>query len=149
MHLQCSATSKRSQKQCRSPAVLGLQVCWKHGGATKRAQKAARERLADLIDPDRVIRAAASRAFSDPADFYFDDGQPKPLSQIPKEARMALGMIKVMLYNRDGADGVQHTVAEYRFHDAFKNLELLAKVGQMFEKQIHVTHEAYQWGDEG
>ena len=148
-HLQCKAKSKRSRQRCKSPAIPGLQVCWKHGGATGRSQAAAKKRVADLIDPDKVLRAAAARAFTDPADFYDDNGQPKPLSQIPKEARMALGMIKTMLYNPVSGDGVQSTVAEYRFHDATKNLEMLFKYLNMFEKKITVTHkEAYQWGDE-
>jgi hypothetical protein len=124
-------------------------VCWKHGGAAPQAQQAAKKRVADLIDPDQVLRTAAARAFTDPADFYDDDGQPKPLSEIPKEARLALGMIKTMLYNRDGSDGKQGMVAEYRFHDATKNLEMLFKYLGMFEKKVQLTvKEAYKWGDE-
>jgi len=62
---------------------------------------------------------------------------------------MALGMIKTMLYNRDGSDGVQHTVAEYRFHDATKNLEMLFKYLGMFEKKVSIeVKKAYKWGDE-
>lgn len=149
LHLQCSAKSKRSKQRCKSPAIPGLQVCWKHGGATKKAQAAAKRRVADLIDPDRVLRAAASRAFTDPADFYNDDGAPKPLSEIPKEARMALSMIKTMLYNEVSGDGVQSKVAEYRFHDATKNLEMLFKHLGMFEKKISMeAKHTYKWGDE-
>lgn len=62
---------------------------------------------------------------------------------------MALGMIKTMLYNPVSGDGVQSTVAEYRFHDATKNLEMLFKHLGMFEKKVTMTvKEAYKWGDE-
>ena len=34
--MQCKATSKRHQRQCRNPAMRGLEVCRMHGGKTPR-----------------------------------------------------------------------------------------------------------------
>ena len=48
---QCKAKSSRAQRQCRQPCVPGLLVCWYHGGATKRSQRAAALRLVVAAQP--------------------------------------------------------------------------------------------------
>ena len=50
--LVCNAhLLKDATKLCRAPIVGGMRVCRLHGGASPQAKKAARVRLADLVDP--------------------------------------------------------------------------------------------------
>ena len=73
---RCRATSKRSGKQCRAPAVTGRLVCRMHGGAVgsgapdgnKNALRhgrytaeaiASRRHLSDLIRQSRAVIAQA------------------------------------------------------------------------------------------
>lgn len=48
---QCHARSKRSQTQCKRPAIRGGTVCHIHGGASPQVQRAAADRIRDLVDP--------------------------------------------------------------------------------------------------
>ena len=48
---QCTATSKAKGKRCGREAIPGGTVCRYHGGAAPQVQKAARLRLAALVDP--------------------------------------------------------------------------------------------------
>lgn len=49
--LLCAAKRRGTDELCRAPAMAGLRVCRLHGGASKQAQRKARLRLAELIDP--------------------------------------------------------------------------------------------------
>lgn len=50
--LVCNAhLLKDATKLCRAPIVGGMRVCRLHGGTSPQAKKAARVRLADLVDP--------------------------------------------------------------------------------------------------
>lgn len=48
---RCTATSKQSHQRCKRRPIPGGTVCVMHGGKAPQVQKAARERLAALIDP--------------------------------------------------------------------------------------------------
>lgn len=50
MARQCTATA-RNGNRCRQVPIRGGNVCRYHGGAAPQVQKAARERLAALVDP--------------------------------------------------------------------------------------------------
>lgn len=41
---RCKAKSKSTGEQCRSRAVPGAEVCWKHGGAAKQVREAGEKR---------------------------------------------------------------------------------------------------------
>ncbi len=45
---RCTAKSKRSQKQCNNPAIMGATVCRMHGGSSPQVLASARERLMAL-----------------------------------------------------------------------------------------------------
>lgn len=55
---RCTATANRTGERCRAPAILGGFVCRMHGGALPAVRKAARDRLAELVDP--ALHALAS-----------------------------------------------------------------------------------------
>lgn len=149
MHLQCKAKSKSTGERCGNAAKVGLTVCRMHGGSAPQAKKAALARIHDMLDPDRILRTTAARAAADPADFYNDDGSPKPLTDIPKESRCCISMIKTLVYNEVSGDGKQSKVVEYRLHDATKNAEMLFKHLGLFEpKRLDVRMVAYKWEDE-
>ena len=48
---QCTAKSKTSGKRCAQTAIPGGTVCRYHGGAAPQVQRAAKERIAALVDP--------------------------------------------------------------------------------------------------
>lgn len=48
---RCTATSKTGQRQCRQQAIPGGTVCRFHGGAAPQVIRAAKLRLAALVDP--------------------------------------------------------------------------------------------------
>jgi hypothetical protein len=48
---QCTAQSKQTGKRCKRPAIAGGTVCHFHGGAAPQVQKAAKERIAAMVDP--------------------------------------------------------------------------------------------------
>jgi hypothetical protein len=45
---RCTAKSKRSQKPCNNPAIMGGTVCRMHGGGAPQVQASARERMMAL-----------------------------------------------------------------------------------------------------
>ena len=51
MEGRCTARSKQTAQRCKRPAILGGRVCYIHGGAAPQVRRAARERLAMLVDP--------------------------------------------------------------------------------------------------
>ncbi len=49
--LLCKARRKNGKERCNNPTVTGLRVCRMHGALAPRAQRAAKEKLAALVDP--------------------------------------------------------------------------------------------------
>ena len=70
---QCTATSKRSQKQCQSPAMFGKRVCRIHGGKStgpKTAEGRARIAAAHTVHgfETRQLRRELSTGLAELAD---------------------------------------------------------------------------------
>lgn len=62
----CSATSKRTGRQCGSTPPPGSPVCQWHGGAAPQVKKAAADRLAEMVDPALdALRKMVDEADSD------------------------------------------------------------------------------------
>ena len=52
MEGRCTVHSKQTRHRCKRPAILGgSRVCYIHGGAAPQVRLAAKERLAELVDP--------------------------------------------------------------------------------------------------
>ena len=48
---RCTAKSTRSGNRCKRAAIMGGTVCATHGGSAPQVKRAARRRLAELVDP--------------------------------------------------------------------------------------------------
>lgn len=62
---RCHAKAKSTGRSCRNAAIPGGRVCRIHGGSAPQVQRAARLRLAELVDP--AIAALAKIVEDDPA----------------------------------------------------------------------------------
>ncbi len=65
---------RRSGEPCKRSAIVGGRVCFNHGGGAPQVRKAARERLAAMVDPalDVLLKAMKMRS----------KGQPQPLAVV-------------------------------------------------------------------
>lgn len=48
---RCRAMLTSGERQCRNAPLLGAAVCRFHGGAAPQVRRAARLRLAELVEP--------------------------------------------------------------------------------------------------
>ena len=111
-------------------------MCMNHGGALPIVRQKAQEWLADLIDPDRVLRTAAALAYSDVTDIYDEHFNLKPLRDWPSALRQAIKRIEPRLANVDPGDGAADKVLRLELHDKIKPLELLAKHLNLFTERM-------------
>lgn len=121
-------------------------MCKNHGGAIPAVARKARERLADIIDPDRVLRTTAALAFADITQLYDEDYQLKPIKDWPDDLRQAVKRIEPRLANVDPGDGAADKVLRVELHDKFRPLELLAKhLGLTTERVEHSGTLEVKW----
>jgi phage terminase small subunit len=122
--------------------MRGQTVCRLHGGASPQAKRKAAERLADLIDPDRVLREAARLAYSDIRQLCDADGHLLPIAQWPDHLAAAVSGVEVVRRNIDAADGQTEQVHKIKLWDKPKNLELLFKHLGLLKETLTVTLDA-------
>ena len=133
---RCTAKTKRGR--CKRAAIQGGTVCHTHGGAAPQVQRAAAERLADLIDPDRALREAARLAYSDVRQLFDMDGNLKPLVDWPDHIAAAVASVEIVKKNLAAGDGQTDTVHKLKLWDKPKNLEMLFKhLGLLVERLEH------------
>ena len=125
--------------KCRRAAIRGGTVCPTHGGQAPQVKAKAAERLADLIDPDRLLRTAAALAYSDITSIYDENYALKPLKDWPLELRMAVKRIEPRLANVDPGDGAADKVLRLELYDKIKPLEMLFKNRGLLEERV--THQ--------
>lgn len=135
---QCTATSSRTGHPCKRAAILGGTVCRTHGGAAPQVKRKAAQRLADLIDPDRALREAASLAYSDVREAFDADGNLKPIKDWPDTLAAAVSGVEIVKKNLAAGDGQTDTVHKLKLWDKPKNLEMLFKhLGLLVERLEH------------
>lgn len=145
---RCRAKCNATGQQCRKAAILGGTVCQKHGGGAPQVKAAARERLLDIIDPDRVFREMARIGFADTTAIFDDDGKVKPLSEWPKNLKRAVASFEVLRTNLNPNDGKFDDVLRVKFWDKTKALEQMANVLKMYEERVkHEGEITFRWDD--
>lgn len=138
----CSAKGGK----CRRAAIRGGTVCQYHGGGAPQVKRAAQERLADLIDPDRALRTAAALAYSDIGDLYDENYRLRPMREWPPALRQAVKRIEPRLANVDPHDGEADRVLRLELHDKVKPLEMLFKhLGLLVETTEHKGTINFRW----
>ena len=131
---------------CRRAAIKGGFVCIMHGGSAPQVKAAARERLADLIDPDRALREAARLAYADIRELYTAEGKLKPIKDWPDDLAASIGGVEFVRRNVEGGDGHQDDVIKVKAWDKPKALEMLFKHLDLFSPQKHELNvKVYKW----
>ena len=136
---QCTANSSWSKKRCRKAAILGGTVCHTHGGGAPQVLKKAKERLEDLIDPDRALREAAKLAYSNIQDLLDEKGNVRPIKDWPRELAAAVSSIDITKKNLTAGDGKQEDVVRIRLWDKPSNLTLLFKHLNLLTERLHLS----------
>lgn len=144
---RCKARARsREGEQCRNPSIPGGFVCRFHGGSTPNAKKAAAQRLADLIDPDRVLRETAALAYSDVRALFDEKGNVLPVKQWPDGLAAAVASVEVVKRNMTAGDGHTDDVIKIRLWDKPKAVEMLMKhLGLLTEKLEHTGGLEIRW----
>ena len=113
--------------------MRGGMVCLSHGGGAPQVRRKAAERLADLVDPQRVLREAALIAYSDIRTLLDEQGQLLPASKWPDAVAAAVSGIEVTKRNLTAGDGAQEDVVKVKLWDKMKAIELLMRHLQLLE----------------
>jgi hypothetical protein len=136
---RCTATSRRSGKQCKNASIVGGHVCRFHGGGAPQVQRKAKERIEDLIDPDRALREAAKLAYSNIQDLLDEEGKVRPIKDWPRELAAAVSSIDITKKNLTAGDGKQEDVVRIRLWDKPSNLTLLFKHLNLLTERLHLS----------
>lgn len=141
---KCKARSSRTGKPCQHWAIHGGTVCQTHGGRAPQVQRKAAERLADLIDPDRVLREAAGIAYSDLGQLFDDKGQLRPVKDLPADVRASISSVEVVRQNLTPDDDAQEWVHKIKLWDKTKALDMLMRHLALYKDRLNlgVTPEA-------
>jgi hypothetical protein len=135
---QCTATNRQGNR-CGKPPILGASVCKNHGGASPQVRRKAKERLLDIIDPDRTLRAAASLAYSDIRLLFDDKGNLKPIHKLPDSIAYAIAGVEVVKRNITQGDGVVDTIHKVKLWDKPRTIEMLMKHFGMLTEKVEIT----------
>lgn len=142
---RCTSKCKATQKRCKKAAILGGNVCQKHGGGAPQTKAAAKRRIreyvADMVDPDRVLQEAARMAFSDLREAFDENGKLKDTKDWSDELAAAVSSTKSRRVNLDAADGQTDLVTELKVWDKPKNVELLAKHLGLLTERVELKVE--------
>ena len=137
---RCKAV--RQGVRCKKAAIRGGFVCATHGGAAPRVKRAAAQRLADLIDPDRALREAARLAYSDIRELFDMQGNLRPITDWPPELAAAVGSVDLVKRNVAAGDGQTDSVLKVKLWDKPRNLELLFRHLGLLEDRMKVQVES-------
>lgn len=143
----CSARSSRSGQRCKRAPIAGGHVCRHHGGAAPQVRRKAAERLADLIDPGRVLREAARIAYFDPRKLFDASGNLLPVQQWPDDAAASVAGLEILKRGQQSGDG-RSAVHKLRILDKTPALTLLFKhLGLLADRIDHHGEITYKWKD--
>lgn len=138
----CNARAARGTRPCKSAPMMGGFVCRKHGGAAPQVKRAAEQRIkdyvADLIDPDKLLREAGWIARFDVRTLFDIAGNLKPAKDWPAEVAAAVASFEVVKRNVYTGDDKVDDVIKIKVADKLKALEMLFKhKGLLTERLEH------------
>jgi len=136
---RCTAKSSRTGNPCRQAPINGGTVCGTHGGRAPQVRRKAQERLADLIDPDRVLREAARLAYSDVRELFDEQGKLVPIRMWTDGAAAAVAGVEIVKRNVDSHDGKTDDVIKFKTWDKGRALELLFKHLGLIRERVDLT----------
>jgi phage terminase small subunit len=124
-----------------------------HGGGSPQVKRKAAERLADLIDPDRALREAATLAYSDITKLLDHEGHILPIKDWPANMRGAVSgyETETVRGNLDKGDGAFDPIikTKLKLWDKPKSLEMLFKhLGLLLERIEHGGRIEIGWKGE-
>ena len=130
---QCTATTKAA-KRCKAKAILGGDVCVRHGGDDPRIQQAAEEALRAYVESvvnwDRLLLELATIAYQDLGTVLDDNLRLLPTSKWPLEMTRVIASMKIK---------GKATAVEVKFIDKLRALELLAIHLNLLAKRVEHT----------
>lgn len=135
---QCTATNRQGQR-CRKPPILGGTVCRNHGGASPQVKRKAAERVLDIIDPDRTLRAAANIAYADIRQLFDEHGNLKAVHNLPDSIAFALASVEVVKKNITTGDGEIDTIHKVKLWDKPRAIEMLMKHFGMLTEKVELV----------
>lgn len=135
---QCTATNRQGNR-CGKPPILGAAVCKMHGGGSPQVKRKAQERLLDIIDPDRTLRAAGNLAYSDIRLLFDAKGNLKPIHQLPDSIAYAIAGVEVVKKNITTGDGKVDTIHKVKLWDKGRAIEMLMKHFGMLTEKVEIT----------
>lgn len=141
---KCTAKSSRTGRPCQHAPIKGGTVCLTHGGRAPQVKRKAAERLADLIDPDRVLRSAANIAYSDIRELFDDQGKLKAIKDLPDHVAASLASVEVVRQNLTPDDDAQEWVHKIKVWDKPKAIDMLMRHLALYKDRLglDVTPEA-------
>lgn len=135
---RCHAHSSRTGEPCKKWAILGGSVCPTHGGRIPNVKRAAAERLADLIDPDRALREVVRLAYSDVRQLFDAKGALLPITKWPDGLAAAVGGVEV-LRRGTGKDGKGRDVLKVKVWDKPAALKMLLTHLGLLKERMELT----------
>jgi terminase small subunit-like protein len=139
----CRAKSSRTMKPCKRPPIRGAVVCRSHGGAAPQVKKAAEQRIKDyvanLIDPDKLLREAGWIARFDVRQLFDATGNLKPTKEWPAEVGAAIVSVEVVKRNVYTGDDKIDDVIKIKVADKLKALEMLFKNKGLLTDKLEVS----------
>lgn len=137
--LNATQAAIRAGYSARTAAAIGSENLKKPEIARAiQARQAKRIGKLDLT-AETILGELLRIAKVDVREAYDDDGNLKPLSEIPEDVRRAVAGIEVDdRWEGKGEDATRYTVKKLKFWDKNRALELLAKnLGLLVERQQH------------
>jgi phage terminase small subunit len=116
--------------------MAGGFVCRMHGGSAPQVRRKAAERLADLIDPDRVLRETAGIAYSDLRELFDEKGALRPLKDLPANVAASIASVEVVRQNLTPDDDAQEWVHKVKLWDKTKALDMLMRHLALYKDQL-------------
>jgi hypothetical protein len=135
---RCTAKNRQGTR-CKKAPILGGTVCRNHGGASPQVKRKAAERVLDVIDPDRTLRAAANIAYSDFRHLFDENGNLLDPHRMPDSIAFAVAGVEVVKRNITRGDDEVDTIHKVKLWDKPRAIEFLMKHFGMLTERVELS----------